>query len=132
MLENKKSKEKKKPPKSNSIFLPALLIVKSIVQFPFVLNISSSFCRVLFVLSVIKERKSSFFACPSYLLQDLLTNTKNYSTEECTKHSLNTYSKEPSRLVDGDFNALTWKTTMCEYGHGHSHFLKSECTQFSM
>lgn len=58
MLENKQTK-KKKPLKSNSIFLPALLIVKSIEQFPFVSNISSSFYHVLVLLLVIKRKKKS-------------------------------------------------------------------------
>lgn len=120
MLENKQTK-KKKPLKSNSIFLPALLIVKSIEQFPFVSNISSSFYHVLVLLLVIKRKKSPS-VCPSYLLQNTLTNGKNYPTEECTKHSLHLFKE--AKLVgwwwfqrSGMENSHVWIWT-----HTHTHF----------
>lgn len=126
MLENKQTK-KKKPLKSNSIFLPALLIVKSIEQFPFVSNISSSFYHVLVLLLVIKRKKVPS-VCPSYLLQNSLTNGKNYPTEECTKHSLHLFKE--AKLVgwwwfqrSGMENSHVWIWT---------HILGSKCILFSM
>lgn len=115
MLENKQTK-KKKPLKSNSIFLPALLIVKSIEQFPFVSNISSSFYHVLVLLLVIKRIKK-FHRCVPRTFSRTHWQMERIIQLKNAQNIHYTYLKKPNSLVGGDFNAVAWKTAMCGYGH---------------